>query len=414
MFNVFATNQDEKSVRSQLEQLNKFWQLANVAYPVLDQNIALIGDKLLIQMHLSLVEKTLRAKNVQNLSQEQQINRLKCLDILNDYRHDGKFPKNLHHEKRTPYFIDDFGTACAVGQLIINTGNEDFAHKISDENNYSYIHELNQKYSSLGAWADKNGFTIEELAWIQPCYCLPAGAPGTTINITCNGGYDGSFVVDPSNDNLPSPLQYGPYYIWSNANQWEMLMCGPCDLGQGNYKQDITDGIGELHEYFVTITEPTPWVVTSTSSVDDGSCIATAALNVAGNNPPYSYSWTQIGQSTASVSGLCSGVYDVVITDINGCNRNEQVTVQQPVLVEENAITPFKVYPNPSKGIIYISAINGGIIKVINVNGQLISSAVITSENQYKIDLSGQPSGQYFVSCLDKQGNARKVSFLVE
>jgi hypothetical protein len=45
--------------------------------------------------------------------------------------------------------------------------------KINFENNYAYIAELAAQYPELGAWARENGFSLDELAWIQPEYEIP-------------------------------------------------------------------------------------------------------------------------------------------------------------------------------------------------------------------------------------------------
>ncbi len=82
----------------------------------------------------------------------------------------GSFPINTFHEKRTTYFIDIYGTAGAVGQLIIESGYRDFSTRISEEYNYDFIHQLNSKYPDLKVWALDHGFTLDELAWIQPAY----------------------------------------------------------------------------------------------------------------------------------------------------------------------------------------------------------------------------------------------------
>ena len=138
-----------------------------------------------IRTHLKLVEQNLRNTNTSHLSAEALANREAMLDVLNGYWKQGVFPVNLYHNHRQPYFIDDYGTACAVGFLMIASGNETIALKIKQHDNYAYIHELT-KYPELGAWAEKFGFTIEELAWIQPAYQsdIPADPLGTGTNGT--------------------------------------------------------------------------------------------------------------------------------------------------------------------------------------------------------------------------------------
>ena len=73
------------TVRQQMENINKCWKEKNVNGEILQQRIPLEGETELIQMHLSLVEQTLRNASTLHLSAEQKRNRLQSLDILHEY-----------------------------------------------------------------------------------------------------------------------------------------------------------------------------------------------------------------------------------------------------------------------------------------------------------------------------------------
>ncbi len=128
-----------------------------------------------IQMHLLLVTQTLRSRQMEGLSSVQTANRMDMLNRLERYAFQAQFPINSRHSYRVPYFIDHEGTACAVGQLLIESGHRDFAEQIQAEMNNAYV--LDMPYSEIGTWADAYGFTKAELAWIQPGY-----APGSVWN----------------------------------------------------------------------------------------------------------------------------------------------------------------------------------------------------------------------------------------
>jgi hypothetical protein len=128
------------------------------------------SDRERIQKHLELVENELRTREMSSLSASQKANRLRHLDVLHGYWRAGIFPTNHYHAARQPYFRDNFNVLCAVGFLLWEDGQRDAVNKINLENNYAYIAELTPKYPALSKWATENGFTLNELAWIQPAY----------------------------------------------------------------------------------------------------------------------------------------------------------------------------------------------------------------------------------------------------
>jgi hypothetical protein len=52
---------------------------------------------------------------------------------------------------------------------------------------------------------------------------------------------------------------------------------------------------------------------------------------VSGGTTPYSYSWSS-GQTTASVSGLAAGIYQVTVSEggIHQCQAVQSVTIEEP------------------------------------------------------------------------------------
>jgi hypothetical protein len=128
-----------------------------------------------IQIHLLHVEQVLRSRNTNRLSRESQLKRLELLTVLHEYALANKFPRNLHYSFQTPVFIDDFGTHCAVGFLMKQSGYEQLALNISTTENLAYVREITA--SGVAEWAQEHGFTINELAWIQPGY-----PPNTTLS----------------------------------------------------------------------------------------------------------------------------------------------------------------------------------------------------------------------------------------
>lgn len=159
-----------ESLYVQLCRVNSEWKAVTPDAALL-RDTTFTNDEALIRMHLLLVENRLRNTDVEcNATQCHE--RAVLLDVLHLYALTEVFPKNTHHpDERRPYFIDDFGTHCAVGYLIMKSGHEDLAQRISADDNYAYLRDI--KTDGLTKWQVASGFTVNELAWIQPTYRHP-------------------------------------------------------------------------------------------------------------------------------------------------------------------------------------------------------------------------------------------------
>lgn len=156
---------DSKSYQK-LSEVNKCWteQKDIPALPAYTNK----SEKDWTRLHLGLVEQTLRARELPQLNAAQKANRAHCLDILHRYWQEGHFPINDRYASRTPIFIDPYNNFCAVGFLLKETGFEYVSRKISAQTNLAYVRQM--QYPELTAWAGAYGFSVDELAWIQPGY----------------------------------------------------------------------------------------------------------------------------------------------------------------------------------------------------------------------------------------------------
>lgn len=155
-------------VYNKLCEINHCWaKQKNIAAIHFPEN-APATNKEWIQLHLSLVEAQLRSNNTARLTTVQKQNRLQCLNYLHQYWQAGKFPQNEDYVYRTPIFIDKHDNFCAVGYLVKTSGHEGVSRKIAAQSNLAYVCDM--KYPELLAWAKEYGFTVDELAWIQPTY----------------------------------------------------------------------------------------------------------------------------------------------------------------------------------------------------------------------------------------------------
>lgn len=170
-----------------MQQVNAQWQ---TMLPALAQDDAIVHfstEAERIAKHLHLVAAHLRSTSPEGISAEAASKRAALLNDLDNYADRGLFPQNHVLPYRNPVFIDPHGTACAVGQLMIESGHRDLAESVSKEMNLAYVHEI--KRADVAHWASQEGFTEDELAWIQPGY------PPTLQWSALGGGTNGPVKV---------------------------------------------------------------------------------------------------------------------------------------------------------------------------------------------------------------------------
>ena len=122
-----------------------------------------------IRQHLHRTERALRECDTSHLSVDQRRARERHLDRLHAYCERGEFPRNRHTPGRTPVFVDDAGTHCAVGHLLGEGGHIDIVREVVERENTVRIEDL-EPGSPVLAWAERNGLSREETARIQPSY----------------------------------------------------------------------------------------------------------------------------------------------------------------------------------------------------------------------------------------------------
>jgi hypothetical protein len=128
-----------------------------------------------LQRHFATVEQELLARDVSHLSPFQRAARARHIERLRTYAQAAVFPKNTDFPGRlVPYFIDRFGTRCAMAHLIEQAGQAAYVKRVAEKINNAYIADIardSELAAPLLAWLEDNGLTVEEAARIQPTYC---------------------------------------------------------------------------------------------------------------------------------------------------------------------------------------------------------------------------------------------------
>ncbi len=155
-----------------------------------------------------------------------------------------------------------------------------------------------------------------------------------TITISCNGVCDGQATANPSGGAAPYT------YSWSDG-QTTQTATGLCP---GTYTVTATDANGCASTVSVTIPTDPAVLVTNATSTDVscyGVCDGSVNASPSGGTPPYTVVWTP-ASITPGANNLCPGQYIVSVTDANGCNQTDTLTVNEPdsIALNEVVVTP--------------------------------------------------------------------------
>ena len=218
---------------------------------------------------------------------------------------------------------------------------------------------------------------------------------GTVTNVLCNADSTGtieSLVVGGT-----APFSY----TWSSGENTEIIN----DISSGDYiltVVDVNDCDGS--DSFV-IYEPEvielEVEVTNDYEIFGGSQID---LVVTGGTSPYEYLWSNSATSEDLIN-LEAGVYDVLVTDANGCVKKTEAEVFGPVMsIVDQHSNEMNLYPNPSTtGVTYLTwdgAIESQVI-VTDAAGKIVSIMDVNGD-QNELQISDLSAGFYLVTMRDE------------
>ncbi|MBL0053740.1 MAG: SprB repeat-containing protein [Bacteroidetes bacterium] len=143
------------------------------------------------------------------------------------------------------------------------------------------------------------------------------------VNPTCIGN-NGSINITVTGGTPPYS------YIWTGGQTTEDLT----GIGAGSHTVTVTDAGGCTISLCVVLTQPNAIAVSvSTSAAScNGGNNGSAAAAASGGTAPYSYLWSN-GGNTSSITGLYPGTYTVTVTDAAGCTTSMSKVVGAPTAI---------------------------------------------------------------------------------
>ena len=184
---------------------------------------------------------------------------------------------------------------------------------------------------------------------------LPGTITTTLTNVSCNGGANGSVLVNMSGGT--AVYQYG---INGGPLGTSDLLGG---LAAGAGDIEVEDANGCIYTDTVTLTQPTPIIITSvTSAIPScyGGSNGTFTINAAGGTPGYTYTYNAAPYTASNLlTGLSSGAYTLYVKDANGCIKDTVITLGQPAAIIPTAAVISPVCNTLANGKVTISATGG-------------------------------------------------------
>jgi hypothetical protein len=190
-------------------------------------------------------------------------------------------------------------------------------------------------------------FAVDSITLSTPAAVSTINAPTVTDSVHCNcdaftasftstgtftagnvytlqlSDETGSFAVPTSIGTLPS-----------TANSGTINATIPCNVTSGaafaiRVVSSAPPVTGNAGSYTLSISSSIKAETLSTNTSCYDSCDGIIVIDVLGGLPPYAYQWSN-GSVNDSLLNACRGIYNVTVTDINGCIKTAIDTVEQP------------------------------------------------------------------------------------
>jgi hypothetical protein len=315
------------------------------------------------------------------------------------------------------------------GYVVCGTSNGNSGDVSGNHGTYDYwLIKLSPAGNLL--WEQSYGGTLDEYDYfIRPTsdseFILGGYSASNNMDVTGNhGGYDG-WVVKLGYCSLPHTAGItGPTIVcagsgivlsdntaggaWSvsngNATVADSVLTGVYP-GRVAVSYAITNGCGTGGTiYIVNVSAaPAPVIVNTNDTLSTTLSYST-------------YQWLQDGTPIAGATNATyvytsAGTYSVTVTDSNGCSGTADGFTEHPAGVNNiSGSTGIAIIPNPTTGMLYISGVAQGSVKVYNAIGQQVKSIANTGS----FSLTELPAGIYLVRVFDAQGVLLKQEKIVK
>jgi hypothetical protein len=261
-------------------------------------------------------------------------------------------------------------TVASTGTATVSVsgGATPYTYLWSNGNTMATATGLPEGYVSVTV-TDGNGCTKDDSIYVSSLTVAV-----TLGDVQCSGGNDGFVKLTVTGGTAPYT------YTWASGQTTDSIG----GLVAGNYRVTVQDAAANAFEGSYMITNPSELLLTLTATnASSGSNNGTASAMVMGGTAPYAYLWST-GSSDADITQQPAGDYMLTITDANGCEKTETVTIglNTGVANLDNA-TEISLYPNPFGNVLHVVTAGfnqDATVTLYNYLGQQVPVELITHD----------------------------------
>ncbi|MFU8844108.1 MAG: Calx-beta domain-containing protein, partial [Bacteroidales bacterium] len=180
---------------------------------------------------------------------------------------------------------------------------------------------------------------------------------GVKTNVTCNGADDGTITLYVSGGTpgvSPNPAYT---YSWAGPNGFTAATKDITGLAPGAYTVTVSDDFDIYCETVVSFNIDEPVELEATFLVKQPTCSEDGSISlfVTGGTAPYTFDWLDMPGSSNPKNrlGIPFGIYEVTITDANGCTWLNTFTLTEPLgcdgvyVCNNDPYSVFNITPDP-------------------------------------------------------------------
>lgn len=222
----------------------------------------------------------------------------------------------------------------------------------------------------------------------------PISITGITNDVNCFGMTDGSIDITVTGGTIGS----GYIYNWSTGANTQDINT----ISSGNYSVTVTDQNGCTETANFDVNQPLSPLTASVTSTDvkcTGGGDGMVLSEVTGGTLPYTYNWSN-GETTENIYNLNAGVFNLTVTDGQGCTAFTGAVINEPTQLLNVTYTSTDVLCfGGSDGTIEIS-ITGGVQPYYynwGNQGEILM-------NNFSEQIANLNIGEYFIRVTDRNG----------